>query len=196
LVSNGLLKAILYGFLLWMPLYLMREHMSMYASTIPIVFNLGTLVGSFILGSLYEELETGEEPSAWNSLKANLKKYNLAYSCIIVSVCMGIFAIIRVNMALYFLLSVISGFFLGGTFNMLVGNEVIRIVGNNRRNVNYLSTLSMMTNNLATGLSEVIIGAALNHQHGLYERLLFVILTGVGVVSILTLFVRTRFYQK
>ena len=45
---------------------------------------------------------------------------------------------------------------------MLVGNEVLRIVGSKRIYVNYLSTLSMMANNIFTGISEIIIGLLLN----------------------------------
>ena len=79
---------------------------------------------------------------------------------------------------------------------MLVGNEVIRIVGNNKKNVNYLSTLSMMVNNLVTGLSEVVIGAALgaNTKSNANEKELFYILLGVAMVSSVILFVRTKCY--
>lgn len=52
----GLTKAILYGFLLWMPTYLAHNGFASYTSIIPIIFNVGTLLGSFILGHFYEDL--------------------------------------------------------------------------------------------------------------------------------------------
>ena len=55
LLGFGLLKCILYGFLLWMPTYLSNVGFKDYKSTIPIAFNVGTLVGSFCLGHFYEE---------------------------------------------------------------------------------------------------------------------------------------------
>lgn len=54
LLSMGLLKSILYGFLLWMPTYLSHIGLASHKSTIPIVFNAGTLIGSFALGAVYE----------------------------------------------------------------------------------------------------------------------------------------------
>jgi sugar phosphate permease len=52
----GLLKAILYAFLLWMPTYLTSNNMAYYKSTVPIFFNIGGLIGSFFLGYLYNDL--------------------------------------------------------------------------------------------------------------------------------------------
>lgn len=51
----GLLKSILYGFLLWMPTYLDHNGFKSYTSIIPIVFNAGTLFGSFFLGYFYKD---------------------------------------------------------------------------------------------------------------------------------------------
>jgi len=52
----GLLKAILYGFLLWVPTYLTHNNYGYYKSTVPIFFNLGALVGSFLLGYFYNNI--------------------------------------------------------------------------------------------------------------------------------------------
>ena len=133
----------------------------MYETIIPIAFNFGTLAGSFVLGSLYEDIEIGE--TAWvNNVKLNVKKYNLFYSAVIVVACLIAMSFMRINIPVYFLLSMICGLFLGGTYNMFIGNEVVKIVGKKKKNVNYLSTLSMMFNNIVTGVSEVVIGYVLN----------------------------------
>jgi len=72
------------------------------------------------------------DDGCFNSIRINIKKYNLLYSCLIVILCFLVFCLIKINISVYFLLSTICGFFLGGTFNMLVGNEVIRIVSQQR----------------------------------------------------------------
>jgi hypothetical protein len=103
--------------------------------------------------------------------------------------------LIRINISAYFLLSTVCGFFLGGTFNMLVGNEVIRIVGNKKENVNYLSTLSMMANNMITAVVELLIGYLLNNSTKGHQKELFQLLIAVAIVSSIILFVRIKYYQ-
>lgn len=128
LLSMGLMKSILYGFLLWMPTYLSHNDLAAYKSTIPIVFNAGTLVGSFVLGHLYEDLKEGESEQ-FNKVKRHIKSFALFYSCIGVVTTLTIFYVISVHIAVYFILSAICGAFLGGCFNMLASNEVITITG-------------------------------------------------------------------
>ena len=81
---------------------------------------------------------------------------------------------------------------------MLIGNEVIKIVGQKKVYVNYLSTLSMMANNLVTGISEILIGALLNihskNATSKNDEELFLVLMLIGVVSSIVLLVRTKCY--
>ena len=86
----GLLKSILYGFLLWMPTYLTHIDLTAYKSTIPIVFNAGTVIGSFILGYFYEDMDVSGD-SLISSIKRNIKQYSLFYSCIGLTVLLTIF---------------------------------------------------------------------------------------------------------
>lgn len=53
LLSMGLLKSILYGFLLWVPTFLSHRGLGDYSGWLPILFNLSTVVGSAALGSFY-----------------------------------------------------------------------------------------------------------------------------------------------
>jgi hypothetical protein len=147
----GLLKSILYGFLLWMPTYLAHNDLGSYKATIPIVFNAGTLLGSFILGHLYEDLKIGKSKHM-NNLKDHIRSFALFYSCSGVLAALSIFYFIRVDIAVYFILSGICGAFLGGCFNMLASNEVIAITGGKKDDVNFLSTLSMVVGNLMVGV--------------------------------------------
>ena len=121
LLSMGLMKSILYGFLLWMPTLLVREGLGDHKATILIFFNLGTLVGSFVLGYFYEDLKIGKE-GCLNAVKKNIKTYTLFYACFGVIISLVFFYLIKPYVVVYFILSTICGAFLGGCFNMLASN--------------------------------------------------------------------------
>ena len=121
LLSMGLMKSILYGFLLWMPTLLVREGLGDHKATIPIFFNLGTLVGSFVLGYFYEDLKIGKE-GCLNAVKKNIKTYTLFYACFGVIISLVFFYLVKPYVVVYFILSTICGAFLGGCFNMLASN--------------------------------------------------------------------------
>lgn len=54
LLSMGLLKSILYGFLLWMPTYLTHQGRKDYSTYAPSLFNFCTVFGSALLGYFYK----------------------------------------------------------------------------------------------------------------------------------------------
>lgn len=56
------------------------------------------------------------------------------------------------NAAVTMFLSGLCGFFLGGAFNMLAGNEVMSITGGIEEKTEMLSTLSMFTGNVGVGI--------------------------------------------
>lgn len=120
LLSMGLLKSILYGFLLWMPTYLAHLDLSTYKSVLPIVFDSGTLVGSFTLGQFYNQ-NIGKE-GLCNAILTNLKHYSLFYCCIGTTTLLLLFYLIEVNIGIYFAISAFCGAFLGGAFNMMASN--------------------------------------------------------------------------
>jgi cyanate permease len=55
LLSMGLLKSILYGFLLWMPTYLTHQGYKDYSTYAPSIFNVATVFGSALLGYFYKD---------------------------------------------------------------------------------------------------------------------------------------------
>ena len=128
LMGFSLLKCILYGFLLWMPTYLNNVGFKDYKSTIPIAFNVGTLLGSFLLGHFYEQSESPQTVKS-SSLKKHFKRFTLFYCCILLSGTFIVFYLIDPNVPAYFVLSGISGSLLGGCFNMFSSNEVITLTG-------------------------------------------------------------------
>lgn len=132
----GLLKSILYGFLLWMPTYLNHQGYKAYSTYAPIIFNVGTVFGSALLGYFYKEKRRVPR-SEYESMSTcqrfvvmfnkNIKSYSLFYSCIVIGVCLVLFFSLPFDIVLCMILSSITGFFLGGAFNMLASNEVMAI---------------------------------------------------------------------
>lgn len=156
----GLLKSILYGFLLWMPTYLTHIDLTSYKAVLPIIFDSGTLIGSFALGHFYNK-KLGNE-GICNAIFTNLKNYSLFYCCLGTTTLLLLFYIIDVNVVYYIIISALCGAFLGGAFNMMASNEVIKIVGGKKEDVNMLSTLSMVVGNLMVGIFQAVIGITLH----------------------------------
>jgi hypothetical protein len=104
------------------------------------------------LGYFYKNHESVNPSSRGLKIKKHLKSYSLFYSCIGVTVIFIVFYVIKPEIVAYFFLSVISGAFLGGCFNMLAGNEVVSISGGKKSEVNLLSTFSMFCGNVMVGL--------------------------------------------
>lgn len=187
----------MYGFLLWMPTYLTHNGFKAYSASVPIVFNAGTLIGSSFLGYFYKNHEVVDPTSFMQKVKKHLKGYSLFYSCIGVTAIFVIFYVIEPEIVAYFLLSAMSGAFLGGCFNMLAGNEVVSISGGKKSEVNLLSTYSMFCGNVMVGIVEIVIGVILDLKHDPSgEKKLFVIQICLGAVSICTLFWRSRLIKR
>ena len=180
-----------------MPTYLTHNGFKSYSSSVPIVFNAGTLIGSSFLGYFYKNHEVKDPNSLGQRVKKHLKGYSLFYSCIGVTAIFVIFYVIEPEIVAYFFLSAISGAFLGGCFNMLAGNEVVSISSGIKSEVNLLSTFSMFCGNVMVGLVEIVIGVILDLKHDPKgEKKLFVIQICLGTVSIFTLFWRSRLVKK
>ena len=122
LFAFGLLKSILYGFLLWMPTYLTHNGFKAYSASVPIIFNAGTLVGSSALGYYYKNPSNKDAGSIGFKIRLHLKNYSLFYSCVGITAMFVVFYIIEPEIIAYFILSGVSGAFLGGCFNTLAGN--------------------------------------------------------------------------
>jgi hypothetical protein len=54
LSAYTIIKAMVYTFLLWFPIYLDSVKLKRYSGYITILFEVGAIVGSFLLGKLYD----------------------------------------------------------------------------------------------------------------------------------------------
>lgn len=82
----------------------------------------------------------------------NVKSYSLFYSCIVISFCLVLFFSLQFDIVVCMVLSGITGFFLGGAFNMLASNEVMAIAKGDPVKVDMLSTLTMACGNILVGI--------------------------------------------
>lgn len=94
-------------------------------------------------------------------------------------------------------LSAITGFFLGGAFNMLASNEVMAITKGDPVKVDMLSTLSMVCGNIMVGIVEIIIGLALNVKQDYSKEVnLFIVLLSISAFACMVIFVRSTIIYK
>lgn len=130
-------------------------------------------------------------------LNKNIKSYSLFYSCLIITACLVLFYVLPFDMVIIFILSSITGFFLGGAFNMLASNEVVAITKGDESKVDMLATLSMVCGNLFVGIVEIIIGLALNVKNDFsHETNLFIVLLIISSTAALTIFVRSTLLYR
>lgn len=78
-----------------MPTYLTHNGFKAYSSSVPIVFNAGTLIGSSFLGYFYKNHEVKDKNNLGQRLKKHLKSYSLFYSCVGVTSIFVIFYLIE-----------------------------------------------------------------------------------------------------
>lgn len=78
-----------------MPTYLTHNGFKAYSSSVPIVFNAGTLIGSSFLGYFYKNHEVKGKNNLGQRLKKHLKSYSLFYSCVGVTSIFVIFYLIE-----------------------------------------------------------------------------------------------------
>lgn len=202
----GLLKSILYGFLLWMPTYLSHQNYKDYATYAPSLFNVCTVFGSALLGYFYKDRRRvpKSEYEKMSPLQQcivmfnkNVKSYSLFYSCLIISGCLVLFFTLPFDIATCMVLSGVTGFFLGGAFNMLASNEVMAITRGDPVKVDMLSTLSMFCGNIMVGVVEIIIGLALNVKHDYSKEVnLFIVLLSISGFASLIILVRSTIIYR
>jgi hypothetical protein len=95
------------------------------------------------------------------------------------------------------ILSGVTGFFLGGAFNMLASNEVMAITKGDHNKVDMLSTLSMFCGNIMVGVVEIIIGLALNVKKDYSkETNLFIVLLSISGFASVVILVRSTIIYK
>lgn len=58
ILSFSFFKAILYSYELWTPQFLVDVGYKQYSGYVPMVFDISTLVGSYVMGKLYEDETT------------------------------------------------------------------------------------------------------------------------------------------
>lgn len=80
------------------------------------VFDISTLVGSFLMGKLYENNQSNSEHK---NISENLKSYKFFISSIFILLAAILYLLAPPSIYLYFSLAILMGMFLGGVYNSL-----------------------------------------------------------------------------
>lgn len=150
LLLLSLLKAILYGLLLWLPMYFDQEGFKEFEAYIPIAMNIMAILGSICLGFVFEKV-------ASKAARATIFMFTL----IITVICFFIIRQVQFTVENRFVLLIIIGiigFCVMGNFNILSAHEVSAIAEKHDIFITALSSLAMFFGNLFVGILQFIIG--------------------------------------
>lgn len=103
-----MIKSVVYGILLWIPLYFEDINYAYYKAYIPISYDVSAIVGSLIIGYIFRQI--------------TFKGYLLTpvMGILVVLFCLLKFISFS-GIGYYFAIIAAVGFFLGGTFNTTAG---------------------------------------------------------------------------
>lgn len=125
----------------------------------PIIFNISTIIGSLFLGKLYENSINAENIFTYKHIQ-----YLLACLSLIVIACLIVLVNLeQYNLIVFGLILSLTGFVIGGIFNILTTNETLKIASN-KTETKMMSTLFMGAANFTTGVTELIVGLYLTIQ--------------------------------
>lgn len=104
-------KSVIYGIMLWLPMYFHDLGLGDYSTYIPITYDVFSIVGSIVLGFLFT--------------KVDVKGMLLAPLMVILSVCFFLLKYGDVSLEGYFAIIAVVGMCLGGSFNTIASLVVM-----------------------------------------------------------------------
>ena len=117
ILSFSFFKAILYSYELWTPQFLVQAGFAHYSGYVPMVFDISTLFGSYLMGKLYEEDST--EGGQQKGVLQLMKSFKFCIAAFFISLAALLYLLAPPNIVMYFGLAVFMGLFLGGVYNSL-----------------------------------------------------------------------------
>lgn len=150
LIMVCMMKAIIYGILLWLPMYFDKYGFKEYQGYIPIAMNMMGILGSSALGLVYQKIH--------NSVVKSI--------IILISLIVPVLSLITIskiqftveNKLILLILIGIIGFCISGNYNILIANEVNLACDRLNINVIVFSGVSMGLGSIFVGITEIIIG--------------------------------------
>lgn len=117
-MSFSLFKAILYSYELWTPKFLADNGFEDYSGYVPMLFDVFTLFGSFVMGVVYQSESKRIEADSEVNL-GFLSKYKFFIPAILVILICSCYIFVPGSLAVYFILGGSMGLFLGAIYNSL-----------------------------------------------------------------------------
>lgn len=150
LIMVCMMKAIIYGILLWLPMYFDKYGFKEYQGYIPIAMNMMGILGSSALGLVYQKIHNPVVKSI----------------IILISLIIPVLSLITIskiqftveNKLILLILIGIIGFCISGNYNILIANEVNLACDRLNINVIVFSGVSMGLGSIFVGITEIIIG--------------------------------------
>lgn len=160
-MSFSLFKAILYSYELWTPKFLSDNGFEEYSGYVPMLFDVFTLFGSFIMGVVYQKESKKIEKDADVDL-GFLSKYKFFIPALLVIIICSCYIFVPGSLEVYFILGASMGLFLGAIYNSLENNEIMNYTDNEPSKTDMFSTINIGIGCAMVGLSQFIIGLVLN----------------------------------
>jgi sugar phosphate permease len=159
-ITFSLSKSVIYGIMLWLPMYFKRLGLGKYSEFIPIAYDCAAIIGSVVLGYLFKRVEN--------------KGILMIPFMVVLFISFLILKMFNsdVSVVLYFIVISAVGFALGGIFNTLSGlvvMELTKVIPENLRtsSLGFYSALTMAVGNFTTALTQILIGFALDKSNHL-----------------------------
>ncbi len=107
------------------------------------------------------------------------------------------FLILPSTVSVYIALTLVLGFFMGGTFNMLASLELIKSSENDSTTVQMFSTLLMAVGSITVGVLDLIVGMLLDikSHHNLNINGFFIAELAATLIALVLLMIKIKFYS-
>ena len=125
------------------------------------IFDISTLIGSCIMGNLYEEKYNNKHSNAFTCIG----DYKFFISSVFIIIISGLYVLCRANLIVYFVLAILMGIFLGGIYNALENNEILNYTNNDTKKTDMLSTINIGVGCALVGIFQLIIGFFVNFSY-------------------------------
>jgi hypothetical protein len=146
----ALSKSVIYGLLLWLPIYFQDKELNTYAQIVPIFYDLSAIVGSVVLGKAFPFIK--------------IKGAIFAPITVVLLVAFVLLKVVNFDSIVGYLIIIsFIGAFLGGMFNLLGSVVTISLTEAipKEQTTKYIGIYSALINsfgNFTTALTQILIG--------------------------------------
>lgn len=154
IIGACLYKAIIYTFLLWLPILIDSFGEKADSAYISIIFNIANVAGASLIGKLYEK-------SSGGSSYVVLQYINPAMAVVLIGGVAVLYQLQTYSFLIYGIIIFVEGLVTGGIFNCLTSNELIKLAGDSSVKVDLYTTALFAASTMSVGLAQLMVGGFL-----------------------------------